>query len=256
MKIYTTIFILLLFSLATHGQNRSISGVVLDQKSEVISSVKVILRPSGRVTYTNSRGEFSFSGISHNDNELYFSSIGYWEKVFMIESSKGFQQIQIVMSQKQHVLQEVLVAESSIKQRKANESMSLEIVDQAFITRNLGGSLMATLSRLPGVKTIGIGSGQSKPLVRGLGFNRVVVVDKGIKHEGQQWGADHGLEIDQFAAREVERLKGAASFMYGSGAIAGVIKVLPFGAPQAGNSGGSVDSIGRSDKSGVGTECR
>jgi len=42
-----------------------------------------------------------------------------------------------------------------------------------FIQRNLGGSLMSTLSRLPGIKTIGIGSGQSKPLIRGLGFNRV-----------------------------------------------------------------------------------
>src|SRR3546814_9647292 len=66
---------------------------------------------------------------------------------------------------------------------------------------------MKTLERLPGVQTIGIGSGQSKPLIRGLGFNRVVVVDRGIKHEGQQWGSDHGLELDQFAAGEVELIR-------------------------------------------------
>lgn len=52
---------------------------------------------------------------------------------------------------------------------------------------------------LPGVTSIDIGSGQVKPVIRGLGFNRVVVVDNDIKHESQHWGADHGLEIDQYA---------------------------------------------------------
>ena len=58
---------------------------------------------------------------------------------------------------------------------------------------------MQSLRGIPGVKAMSIGSGQSKPTIRGLGFNRMVVTEDGIKHEGQQWGDDHGLEIDQFA---------------------------------------------------------
>src|SRR5690606_21842427 len=130
--------------------------------------------------------------------------------------------------------------------RKQEESLNLEVVGKDFVYRNLGGSLMKTLERLPGVQTIGIGSGQSKPLIRGLGFNRVVVVDRGIKHEGQQWGADHGLEIDQFAAGEVELIKGAASFAYGSDAIGGVIDIKPFPVPAENTAGGSVDLVGKS----------
>ena len=61
------------------------------------------------------------------------------------------------------------------------------------------GSLMQTLDGVPGVRAMHIGSGQSKPLIRGMGFNRVLVVENGLRHEGQQWGDDHGLEIDQFA---------------------------------------------------------
>nr|WP_121270991.1 TonB-dependent receptor [Pedobacter schmidteae] len=144
-------------------------------------------------------------------------------------------------------LKEVVVKDNRIQLRKEEETLNIEVVDTEFIQRNLGGSLMKTLERLPGIKTIGIGSGQSKPLVRGLGFNRVVVVDKGVKHEGQQWGADHGLEIDQFAASEVELIKGAASFVYGSDAIAGAIVVKQPKVPIDNVVGGSVDLIGKTN---------
>ncbi|WEK18529.1 MAG: TonB-dependent receptor [Candidatus Pedobacter colombiensis] len=146
-----------------------------------------------------------------------------------------------------HQLKEVVVKDKRLQLRLEEESLNVVTVNSDFIQRNLGGSLMKTLERLPGIKTIGIGSGQSKPLIRGLGFNRVVVTDKGVKHEGQQWGADHGLEIDQFAAEEIELIKGAASFIYGSDAIAGVVDVKPANAPPKNTLGGSVDLLGKSN---------
>jgi iron complex outermembrane recepter protein len=63
-------------------------------------------------------------------------------------------------------------------------------------------------------------------VIRGLGYNRVVVVNDGIRQEGQQWGDEHGIEIDEFAVNKVEILKGPASLSYGSDAIAGVINML------------------------------
>ncbi|WGQ10896.1 TonB-dependent receptor [Pedobacter gandavensis] len=144
-------------------------------------------------------------------------------------------------------LKEVVIKDRRPQLRKAEEALNIEIVNSSFIQRNLGGSLMKSLERLPGIQTIGIGSGQSKPLIRGLGFNRVLVVDQGLKHEGQQWGADHGLEIDQFAIGEVELIKGAASFRYGSDAIAGVIDLKPQPIPAKNSFGGSVNLLGKSN---------
>lgn len=150
-------------------------------------------------------------------------------------------------------LKEVIIRDQRLQLRQQTEALNVETVNSDFIQRHLGGSLMKSLERLPGIKTIGIGSGQSKPLIRGLGFNRVVVIDKGVKHEGQQWGADHGLEIDQFAAAEVELVKGAASFRFGSDAIAGVIDLKPQPLPMPYTTGGSVDLIGKSNNSLYGT---
>ena len=98
-------------------------------------------------------------------------------------------------------------------------------VSREFLRQNFAGSLMQTLEAIPGVKAMAIGSGQSKPTIRGLGFNRLAVTEDGIKHEGQQWGDDHGLEIDQFAIDRAEVIKGPAALLYGSDAIGGVLSL-------------------------------
>lgn len=123
-------------------------------------------------------------------------------------------------------LREVHIEGKRYKQ-SAEGSMSVDHLSSDSIQKFLAGSLMQTLSRLPGVNAIGIGASQSKPQIRGLGFNRVATVENGIKHEGQQWGLDHGLEIDQYSIGTAEIIKGASSFMYGSDAIGGVIRLSP-----------------------------
>lgn len=150
-------------------------------------------------------------------------------------------------------LNEVLVNGNSIEKRKKEESLNVETVNNSFIQRNLGGSLMQSLQKLPGVKTISIGSGGSKPLIRGLSFNQVIVVENGLKHEGQQWGADHGLEIDQYAVNRVEIIKGPSSFIYGSDAVGGAVNIKPLPLPSQNTFGGSVDLTGKSNNAQFGS---
>lgn len=149
----------------------------------------------------------------------------------------------------EHQLQTVTVRENYLRKRQKEVSLHVDVVNADYIRRNLGGSLMQSLEKLPGVKTIGIGSGGSKPLIRGLGFNQVIVLENGVRHEGQQWGADHALEIDQFAAGRVEVIKGPAAFLYGSEAIGGAIDISPAGFPAINSAGGSVDLTAKSNNS-------
>lgn len=84
-------------------------------------------------------------------------------------------------------------------------------------------NIIDAISSQPGMSQITTGSGISKPVIRGLGYNRVLVVNDGIRQEGQQWGDEHGIEVDGEAVHSVEIMKGPASLMYGSDAMAGVI---------------------------------
>lgn len=104
-------------------------------------------------------------------------------------------------------------------------------------------NIIDAISRQPGVSQITTGSGISKPVIRGLGYNRVLVVNDGIRQEGQQWGDEHGVEVDGEGVHSVEIMKGPASLMYGSDAMAGVVvfhdsPILPLGTMKATVSGG------------------
>src|SRR5690606_27652120 len=228
-----------LFAFAfAHGQDSRLAGLVTDAIGNRVVGARVTFGGVGmsagipiKAVRTDTTGAFSFVGLPRGNYQLVVHKRGYadWQTtVSLTDDTDGFT---VVLEGEVHLLDEVLVVDNHVERRKQEESLNLEVVGKDFVYRNLGGSLMKSLERLPGVQTIGIGSGQSKPLIRGLGFNRVVVVDRGIKHEGQQWGSDHGLELDQFAVGEVEIIKGAASFVYGSDAIGGAIDVKPEALP-------------------------
>jgi iron complex outermembrane receptor protein len=137
-------------------------------------------------------------------------------------------------------LDEITVTGQSGRNGRMGSSLMSSTVDKNFIQMNTAGSLMQTLNRIPGVGSMDIGAGHSKPVIRGLGFNRVVVTENGIKHEAQEWGADHGLEIDQFTIENIEVIKGPASLMYGANAIGGVINLSQLTAPAKNSAGGSI----------------
>lgn len=128
-------------------------------------------------------------------------------------------------------IQAVTVNSTFSRQEKLGSALSVDIADKAFIRDYFTGNLVQTLANIPGVRSMDIGSGFSKPVIRGMGFNRIAVLENGIKQEGQQWGADHGLEIDAFNAERVVVRKGPSSLMYGSDAMGGTIEITPLPPP-------------------------
>lgn len=124
-------------------------------------------------------------------------------------------------------LSEVVVTESYHNRQKKTMGLTIDLLRKDYLDQHFTGNLAQTLENLPGVHSMDIGAGFSKPMIRGLGFNRIAVSENGVKQEGQQWGADHGLEIDAFNVEEVRILKGPSSLLYGSDAIGGVVEILP-----------------------------
>ena len=153
------------------------------------------------------------------------------------------------------VLQGVMVSGQRQHDFQMRSSQSAVQVSHDYLQQHFSGSLMQTLEGIPGVKAMAIGSGQSKPTIRGLGYNRMVVSEDGIKHEGQQWGDDHGLEIDQFAVDRAEVIKGPAALLYGSDAIGGVLSLYTNHIPTQPLSG-SVQLFGRSNNEQLGVTAK
>jgi len=228
------------------AQDERLTGRVVDGAGAPVAGAEVILG-ADRHTWTDDNGYFSFSRPDRTAVRITIRRTGYVPQTIAVPAEGWGDPMLIRLEVDMHMLDEVLILENRVRRKQQSESFNVELISRDFIHRHLGGSLMTTLERLPGVQAIGIGSGQSKPLIRGLGFNRLAVVDNGIKHEAQQWGADHGLELDQFAVDEVELIKGAASVRYGSDALAGVIEVKPAAAPAADTIRGDVTLLAKTN---------
>jgi len=229
-----------------------LEGTVVGENREPLPGASVFLYPVKTGTTTDAKGFFVFDDLAKGRYKIEIAFIGYEtlvDTITMVEDKSYDAQLKFSALS----LQEVVVKDNYVEERKREAPLNIEIVNDEYLKQNLGGSLMNSLERLPGVSTIDIGSGQSKPVIRGLGFNRVVVVENNVKHEAQQWGADHGLEIDQYAVDNVEIIKGPASLMYGSDAIGGVVDMKNRQIPAENTFGGKVDLTGKSNNDFLGT---
>jgi iron complex outermembrane receptor protein len=240
------------FNVSKGQSSYTIKGIVLDENNEALMGASVFLNPIEKMTITDSEGKFVFHNLVKNKYIVGISFIGYknYGDTIFLSADKSYR---VQLKRASLSLQEVVVSDNYAESEKKEESLNIEVVNDEYLKHYRGGSLMNSLERLPGLSTIDIGSGHSKPVIRGLGFNRVVVVENNIKHEAQQWGADHGLEIDQYAVDEVKIIKGPASLMYGSDAIGGVIDIKDRKIPADHSIGGSIAFTGKSYNEFAGT---
>ena len=84
-----------------------------------------------------------------------------------------------------------------------------------------------SISKLPGVSILSTGPGVSKPSIRGLSYDRVVVYSQGVRLENQQWGDEHGIGVSTSGINSIEVIKGPSYVLYGSDAMGGVLYIEP-----------------------------
>lgn len=196
---------------------------------------------------SSAAGDFTLKNLDKGAGIFTISHIGYSPQTVNVTVGDTTKFLKIRLKEQTTILEDIEIT-GKTKRRKLQESPVVsQTISQEFLTKNRENSLMQTLSKIPGVSTINIGSGQSKPVIRGLGFNRVVVVQNGIKHEAQQWGNDHGLEIDQYGIESIQIIKGPASLVYGSDAIAGVVNIQPNTIPAQHSFTGEVNITGENN---------
>ena len=120
-------------------------------------------------------------------------------------------------------LSEIVVTGLTGNTQLRNSPIPVNVISTEALQTLSFSNIIDAIAKYPGIAQITTGGGISKPVIRGMGYNRVLVVNDGVRQEGQQWGDEHGVEIDGESVHAVEVIKGPASLMYGSDAMAGVI---------------------------------
>ena len=173
-------------------------------------------------TMTDIDGRYVFENLPQKSITIQVSYIGHQtiiKKVNLAETSR----LDFVMRESNAMINEVVVTGIAGNTLLKESPAPVSIVTLRDLQTTSSTNIIDAIARKPGMAQITTGSGISKPVIRGLGYNRLVTVNDGIRQEGQQWGDEHGIEIDPQSVRSIEILKGPASLMYGSDAMAGVV---------------------------------
>lgn len=237
MRLLSTI-VLCMLSCVLFAQHQ-LKGVVKNTQGKSIANSHIDLGSS--CIDTDSSGEFIFNNLFQGTYDLKVSAEGYsvyQEKITLNASRK----LTIILNEEE-TLETVIIHTASQK------AYNQQKITQKYLQENYSGSLAKTLSNVVGLDAVTIGSQTAKPMMRGLGFTRMAVSENGIKQEGQQWGADHGLELDALTTESVEVIKGVGTVTHGSDAIAGVIEVNNEIVPAKGFKGQYITSLNSVNKS-------
>jgi iron complex outermembrane recepter protein len=221
------VFSFLLFTSAFAQQSQFVfEGVVTDAAThEPIIGATVYLADLKKGGVTDENGQFRVENLPRGKFLLEVKYIGYASHVHRIEV-QGDLWMNFELSTTITELREVVISGVSHSTELKKNPVSVVTISSEALQHNTATNIIDNITQKAGVSQLSTGVAISKPIIRGLGFNRVITLYDGIRQEGQQWGDEHGIEIDEYAIDRVEIVKGAGSLMYGSDGIGGVINFL------------------------------
>jgi iron complex outermembrane receptor protein len=228
--------ILILFSFSTYAEALlTIKGKVIDASTqEPLAGATLYISDLKATTVTNQKGDYSFSNVpSKGKFLLEVKYLGYKTSSQVIDlatqKNANFELEPSVIESA-----EVVITGTPFSSKSKTNSLAIISVNRDALGKTGANNLIDAMVKLPGVAQVTTGGAISKPIIRGLGYNRVLTMVDGAREEGQQWGDEHGIQVDQFAAARIEVLKGPASLLYGSDALGGVINVIDDLVPPSG----------------------
>jgi iron complex outermembrane receptor protein len=225
--LYFGLFLLSL-SFVSFSQSRSriLSGKVTDAKSGLpVPGVSVMIDDARIGVITDVNGSYIIRDMPSGHHLVEFSHTGYGTVVRHVDVKNDMElnaSISTAILENQGVTVTGVSNATSIRK----SPVPVIMVRKTELLQTPSTNIIDALSRQTGISQVSTGPAISKPVIRGLGFNRVVVINDGVRQEGQQWGEEHGLEMDEASISRAEILKGPASLTYGSDALAGVINLI------------------------------
>ena len=201
-----------------------LKGEILDADTkEALPYVQVKVKESGQSTFTDINGFFHFKNLCDESNTLILSCFGYCDTIceHFHQHSKNSH---IFLKQEVFSLNEVTITVEPIKE-EGTASIAQETINKDEIFENPTQSLASAISGVNGVTFTSTGNNVQLPVIHGLYGNRILVLNKGVKHGFQNWGSDHAPEIDITTAKSVTVVKGASGVLYGPEALGGAVIV-------------------------------
>ena len=224
MKEILTICMVVMSYHTSNAQNK-ITGKITDQDKLPLIGASIFIHDMNKGTVSNTNGTYALSNLPSGKIKIQFSTLGYTNHIETVVLNGESLELNISLRQIAIEMEEIVVS-GGYNSTQHENIVKIEILklDPLKITNT--PNFTEILTKVPGVDMISKGSGVSKPVIRGLSMNDILVLNNGVRFENYQYSSHHPLGIDEFGIDHVEIIKGPASLLYGSDAIGGVINFI------------------------------
>ncbi len=233
------VLVLMLISLPVLAQTEggALHGRILDPQGKVIpqSEVKLqnTLTGAVRATRTGEDGGYSFRDVSAGGYSLVVSANGLATQIHSvdIDPSAPPQNVDIALPLASVQQSVEVVTGSRVEELQQESPLPIDVVTKQRIERTGFESVADVLSEMPGVVTRNNASysGSSQEQIDGIASQDVLVLQDGLPIVGAR-GINSGIiDLDQQNIGRLDRVevvRGAASSLYGTDAIGGVINMI------------------------------
>lgn len=242
---YKFLLIFLFFILIFHQANSqkncfcTLQGKVSSiENQEKIRGAYVYLKGTKFVTQTDSIGFFSIQKICPGTYTLVCEMSSYDPVEIKINLRDKHEENIALHGHDEH-LQEVIV---SGKRTETSAQLRGSLSNEEKKERD-GMNLGEMLKGITGVQSLQTGSTISKPVIHGMHSSRVIILNQGVRQEGQNWGSEHAPEVDPFVSKNIQVIKGPGGLRYGGDAIGGIVMLEPNPLPDTSGIKGEIQSI-------------
>lgn len=204
----------------------ALSGNISNQFDSALAGASVYISDLKKGSVADNNGHFELNNIPSGTYLVEVKFIGYktiLKNIYFNADKQVNFQMEIAVTEEN----EIVITGSSKATSIRRNPVPIVVINKDFLQQNMHTNIIDAISKVPGITSVTTGPNVSKPFIRGLGYNRIVTLYDGVRQEGQQWGDEHGIEVDENTVDRVEVIKGPSSLIYGPDAIAGVINLIP-----------------------------
>lgn len=216
-------------TIASDTQTGTVEGIVLDAETgDPISYVYLFIEDINRGQTSHSDGTFTFKDIPAGNYTLKMQRIGYQTQTQPIEVPAD-DTLKVTLSMQSTVLSNEGIEVTGQRERGSSNHLenAVQSVSGEALRQNLSTTLANTLEDVPGLSTRSMGTAPGRPVMRGLGGERLMILQDGERTgDVSSQSADHAVSVDPMSAEEIEIARGPSALEYGSNAIGGVINVV------------------------------
>ena len=214
---------------ASELQNSTLTGVVIDEETgEPISYAYLFLEGINRGQTTHSDGTFTFKNIPNGTYSIKMQRIGYQTQSRTIEVPAN-DTLKITLSMTPTILNNEGIEVVGHRHRESSNHLenATQTISGQTLRQNLSLTLANTLEDIPGLSTRSMGTAPGRPVMRGLGGERLMILQDGERTgDVSSQSSDHAVTLDPMSAEEIQIARGPTALEYGSNAIGGVINVV------------------------------